>query len=228
MGLVGQVAGVVAGLCAYRERVLVGIDGPDAAGKTTLADSLARRLRNTLPAGTGVLRASIDGFHRPREQRLARGELSAEGCYHDTFDHPALLEHCLLPFARGAAAIGTARHDHRADADRPESTAVPARAVLVFDGVFLLREQLRACWTLTVHLRVSPAETLRRALVRDRALFGSEAAVRRRYEARYLPAQQLYRDDADPEAAADVLIDNERPDVPVLLRLPAPPAHSHR
>ncbi|GIG00044.1 hypothetical protein Cci01nite_51370 [Catellatospora citrea] len=224
----GQVAGVVAGLCAYRERVLVGIDGPDAAGKTTLADSLARRLRDTLPTGTGVLRASIDGFHRPREQRLAQGELSAEGCYHDTFDHPALLQHCLLPFARGASAIGTARRDHRADADRPESTAVPARAVLVFDGVFLLRQQLRACWTLTVHLRVSPAETLRRALVRDLALFGSEEAVRRRYEGRYLPAQQLYRDDADPEGAADVLVDNERPDVPVLLRLSVPPAHSHR
>lgn len=30
-----------------------------------------------------------------------------------------------------------------------------------------------------------------------------------------------------PEAAADVLVDNERPDAPVLLRLPAPP-HSQR
>ena len=112
-------------------------------------------------------------------------------------------------------------------------TAVPIDiqtidAVLVFDGVFLLREQLRTHWTLAVHLRVSPAETLRRALVRDLALFGSEAAVRRRYEGRYLPAQQLYRAQADPESAADVLVDNERPDAPVLLRLSAPPAHSHR
>src|ERR671937_1286035 len=56
--------------------VRVAIDGVDAAGKTTLADELAPVLRRR---GREVVRASIDGFHRPRAERYRRGELSPEG-----------------------------------------------------------------------------------------------------------------------------------------------------
>ena len=60
----------------------VGIDGPDAAGKTTLADDLARR--------TGLPRLSADDFLAPPEVRYARGELDAAGYYAGAFDLPAL------------------------------------------------------------------------------------------------------------------------------------------
>jgi uridine kinase len=60
----------VDGLLAQRDRIVVGIDGPDAAGKSTFADSLSDRL------GTSTVRASIDGFHHPRAVRRRRGELS--------------------------------------------------------------------------------------------------------------------------------------------------------
>ncbi len=69
-----------------------------------------------------------------------------------------------------------------------------------------------------MHLRVSEEESLRRARVRDVALFGSAAEVERRYRARYLPGQALYRREADPEAAADVLVDNEDVVAPKILR----------
>jgi uridine kinase len=42
-------------------------------------------------------------------------------------------------------------------------------------------------WTLSVYLRVSPEETLRRAKVRDLDLFGSHDEIERRYRRRYLP-----------------------------------------
>lgn len=41
----------------------VGIDGVDGAGKTCLADELAGVLQ---AQGAPVIRASVDGFHRPR------------------------------------------------------------------------------------------------------------------------------------------------------------------
>src|ERR671936_3199905 len=69
--------------------VRVAIDGVDAAGKTTLADELAAVLRGR---GREVIRASIDGFLRPRAERYRRGELSPEGYYHDSFDYAALRE----------------------------------------------------------------------------------------------------------------------------------------
>jgi uridine kinase len=184
----------------HTPRALVAVDGPDAAGKTTLADRLAAR--------TGALRASIDAFHRPRAERYARGALSPEGYYRDSFDLAAFEAVCARPFLDGAPAVRTALFDFRGDTavDAP-AVDVPPRAVLIVDGVFLLRPELAPLWTLSVYLRVSPEESLRRALVRDAALMGSTQEVRRRYAARYLPGQALYRAEADPEARADVVLD---------------------
>lgn len=90
--------------------------------------------------------------------------------------------------------------------------------------MFLLRTALRPLWTLSVYLRVSPAQTVRRARLRDRDLFGSAQELTRRYRLRYLPAQQLYRTDAQPEATADVVVDNERFDAPTVVRWTVPGA----
>ena len=63
----------------------VGIDGRDAAGKTSLADALAAVLCGP------VTRVSIDSFHRPAEERV--------DYYRDAFDLPAF---CLaVQAARG-------------------------------------------------------------------------------------------------------------------------------
>ncbi len=216
MDLAEHLASAVAQLARDRDRVLVGIDGPVTAGKTTLADRLAAVL--DVPA----VRASVDDFLRPRELRYRRGELSAEGCYRDAHDYVALVDGCVSPFRGGAAAVRTAAHDLRADVRRvPEALAVPARAVLIVDGVFLLREELRRWWTLSVHLRVSDAECLRRALRRDAALYDSADELRLRYARRYLAAQALYRREADPEAAAGVLVDNTDAAAPRIERWPA-------
>lgn len=217
MDLVDRLAAAVTDLSRIQDRVLVGIDGPDAAGKTTLANRLAEVLQ--VPA----LRASIDGFHQPRELRYQRGDLSAEGYYHDSFDYPALLRECLKPFLVGAGQVQIAQYDYRADAGRSVHVAeIPPRAVLIFDGVFLLREQLRDQWTLSIYLTVSPQETLRRAIVRDVDLFGSHEEVERRYLGRYLPGQALYRSEVDPEAVAHVVVNNDRVDTPKISRWTVP------
>lgn len=188
-GLATRLAGLLSEPAAHPVRVAV--DGPDAAGKTTLADHLADTLRR---AGRPAPRLSIDDFHRPRDERYARGPLSPEGYLHDCFDFAALRREVLAP--------------------------APAGAVLVVDGVFLLSDALRDCWDLTVYLDVSPAETLRRALVRDVGLFGSEAVVRERYEHRYLPGQALYRTTVGPAELADVVVDNDDPAAPAIRRWP--------
>ncbi|CAJ62317.1 MULTISPECIES: uridine kinase [Frankia] len=202
------------------DRVLrVAIDGPDAAGKTTLADELADAVTRR---GRPVVRAGVDGFHQPTHVRRRRGSMSAEGYFLDAFDYPALRRLLLDPLGpTGDRRYRDACFDHRGDTplDRPVQRAADD-AVLVVDGVFLLRAQLRDCWDLGLFLQISPAESLRRALRRDVTLFGSDAAVRTRYAARYLPAQELYHAQAAPRDHADVLIDNERPDHPVVLRWP--------
>jgi uridine kinase len=216
MDVTACVAAEVTRLSRARDRVLVGIDGPDAAGKSTLADQLAGSL--PVPA----LRVSVDRFHLPQEVRHRRGQLSAEGYYQDSFDYPALLTRCLMPFRSGAPQVQTASYDYRADGRRRTDAEVPSRAILVVDGVFLLRPQLRDLWTLSVYLRVSPEETLQRAADRDLALFGSHDEIQRRYQERYLPGQALYRNEAHPEETAHIVIGNEHPRKPVIERWAIP------
>jgi uridine kinase len=86
---------------------LVGVDGPDAAGKTTPADHLADALE------VPTLRVSIDGFHQPRELRYQRGELSAEGYYHDSFDYPGPARRVPDTFPRRGCPSTGFRDDYR-------------------------------------------------------------------------------------------------------------------
>lgn len=177
------------------------IDGVDASGKTTLADALARDCPR-------VLRASIDGFHRPRALRFPPGKSSAEACYHDTFDVDAFKAVLLDPFVRGEP-VRTAVFDVLADVPVDAAPVTPEEdALLVVDGVFLLRPELADCWDLTVHLIISDDEVLRRARRRDD---GDPHEIERRYRERYLPAQDLYRTECSPAECADVVLDNTHP-----------------
>ncbi|HEY4025179.1 MAG TPA: uridine kinase [Candidatus Dormibacteraeota bacterium] len=199
----------------------VAIDGPDAAGKTSLADELAGAVR---ALGRPVVRVSVDGFHRPAEERYRRGSLSADGYFLDAFDYDAVRDLVLHPLGpHGDGRYRAALFDRRMPAAGPAPVRqAPPDAVLLLDGVFLLREELRDCWELGIVVDVSPEESLRRALTRDVALFGSEAAVRERYLRRYLPGQELYRAAARPLDIADVVIDNGNPARPAVLRWPGP------
>lgn len=201
---------------AHAGRAMVAFDGPDAAGKTWLADRVAAA------ASVRTCRASTDGFHAPRAVRQRRGRLSAEGYYRDSFDYVALEQRLLTPFHEGAAAVETAIFDYRTDEPVSRPALIEPRIVLLIDGVFLLRPQLRDWWTLAVYLHVSEQESIDRAHRRDLALFGSEAAVAERYERRYLPGQALYRAEAAPHDAAHIVIDNEDPASPLIVKWEPP------
>jgi uridine kinase len=193
----------------------VAVDGPDAAGKTTLADELAEALE---PVGREVIRASIDGFHRPRDERYRRGADSPRGYYEDSFDFDALRRVLLDPLGPGGdRGYCSAVFDFRTDSPVEEPVRIASEdAVLVFDGVFLLRPELRNAWDLAIFVSVDPEESLRRALGRDIELFGSAEDAERRYRRRYLPGQQLYLEEAGPLDRASLVVANDDPAAPRL------------
>ncbi|HEX6676686.1 MAG TPA: uridine kinase [Actinomycetes bacterium] len=196
--------------------VRVAVDGPDAAGKTTLADELATVLE---ARGRTVVRASVDGFHRPRAERYRRGERSPEGYWLDSFDHQAIRASLLDPLGPGGSRrYRTRTFDFRRDRPRAAPVRVaPEDAILVFDGVFLLGPELDPAWDFRIFVDVPFSETLRRAVARDRDLFGSADAVRERYRQRYVPGQRLYFAAARPREHADVVVDNRDPAAPKLV-----------
>lgn len=195
--------------------VRVGIDGVDAAGKTTLADELAPWVER---AGRPVIRASIDSFHHPASVRHRRGRESPEGYYHDSFDLEALRRRLLGPLGPGGSLrFQRAAFDHRRDVPvaAPLEAAVPD-AVLLFDGVFLHRPELLPLWDFSVFLDVDFAITVRRGVERDPG--ASAEAVRRIYASRYVPGQRLYLAAEAPRERASIVIDNSDPLAPFVVR----------
>jgi uridine kinase len=160
--------------------VQVAVDGIDAAGKTTLANELVPWLE---ARGRRVIRATIDDFHRPRHERYRRGATSAEGYYLDAFDYPSVRAALLVPLGPdGSGHYQRAIFDFRTDRSlaTPEEDA-PPNAVLVMDGVFLLRPELEAYWDYRIWVEVPFAVVLARASARDAALLGSVDEVVARF-----------------------------------------------
>ena len=115
-------------------------------------------------------------------------------------------------------------HDLRTDlpADAPP-VLVGADAVLLFDGVFLLRSELNKYWDLRILVDADAATAISRACVRD-AGATMPAELLRKYEVRYEPAWQIYMSTEGPEAKADVIVDNQDIIRPKILK---PPYASH-
>ncbi len=189
------------------------VDGPDDAGKSTLADALTDLLSDR---GIDVIRSGIDSWPQPESVRCRRGSESPEGCYEDSFDLDRLREDLLEPLAsRGDVRCRLAAVDGGQDA---RWTVVRDGTTLIFDGVFLLRPELKACWDFSIYLHVDPAVALERAVARHAEAMGGHEAARLRYLTRHLPGQDLYVADAGPERAADIVLDMTDPARPSILR----------
>ena len=198
--------------------VRVAIDGVDASGKTTLADDLAGTLRDH--TDRQVLRATLDHFHNPRAVRYRQCPDSPDGYYTDSFNLPDLRQNLLDPLGPGGSRIiRIGRFDGRIEQplDSPPQP-VSADAILIFDGVFLLRPELVGCWDFFIFLQVTFETVLARAIQRDQALMGSAQAIIDRYTQRYIPAQRRYLESARPAEYADVVIDNNDPQHPIPIR----------
>lgn len=195
--------------------VRVAVDGRTASGKTTFADELAAAIER---AGRPVIRAQIDGFHRPRVERYRRGRMSAEGYYRDARDLDAVVSLLLAPLAAGGdRMIRTESFD--LDADQPidaDPWKADTDAVLIVDGAFLQRPELAAQWDVTIYMRTSPAVCLQRGIDRDSSHLGGPEQTRRMYSERYQPAYEIYEQEAWPEASADLIIDNDDPAQPTV------------
>jgi uridine kinase len=188
-------------------RVIVAIDGIDGAGKTTFADGFAEVFAE---AGSAVYRASIDGFHRPRAERYARGRQSPEGYYRDSYDYATFRRVLIDPFLDGAQTSGTTGFQLSAfdvvrdAAVESQWVTAPRDAVLIVDGIFLHRPELRGLWHWSVWLDVPETVACARMALRD----GSDPDPAAPANARYRQGHELYLHDARPELAASAIVDN--------------------
>jgi uridine kinase len=185
-------------------RLRVAVDGPTAAGKTSLGHELAEAIS---AAGRAVLRATLDDFKRPWNERHLYDRVSGEGYYRNAFDYAAVRRLLLEPFGAGEPGrVALCAIDPLTQIDHSDVVDVPPDGVLIVDGVFAFRPEIDAFWDFRIWVDVDEEESLRRGAERDHDWAGSEAEAIHRE--RYLPAVRLYIDLVGPQGLADVLIDN--------------------
>lgn len=188
-------------------RVVIAVDGIDGAGQAEFADALADVFAED---GSAVFRASMQDFQRPRAERERRGRQSPEGYYRDAFDDATLRRVLIDPFREGGQTGGATGFQLTAfDAvrDQPAEsawTSAPRDAVLVVDGIFLHRPELKGLWNWSVWLDVPIDVAFARLALQD----GSDPTPSAPANARIRQGQELYLREASPRAAAAVIVDN--------------------
>ena len=178
----------------------VGIDGVDGAGKTVLADELAAIL---VRSGRPIIRAGVDGFNHPRSVRYRRGRDSPEGFFRESYDYAALAAALIDPLSPGGDGVYR-REIFDVDADRAVSAPserAAAGSVLLFDGIFLHRPELRAYWDFSIFLRVEWTRN-------HRARAEGGANPDDPHQRRYAEGQALYFRECRPWEHASLVIDN--------------------
>lgn len=196
----------------------VGIDGRSAAGKTTFADELAATLE---ARGVSVLRASIDDFHpKGYKFRSRQDDWSPEMCLSEGFDYAAFRRLVLDPLGPGGSRRCRLRmFNAGTDETYPEEwTEAPVEGLAVCDAAFAFVPELADAWDFTIWLEISVKTMFARAEERDVAWTGSRQAVRKRYEAIWMPTHLLYERRYSPRERADWVIDNEEFDRPRVKR----------
>ncbi len=184
--------------------IRVGIDGVDGAGKTTFGDELAGVLA---ASGRTTIRASVDSFHNPKATRYRLGRRSPRGYFLDSFNYAQLKAVLLDPLSPGGTGrYRTAMFDHRSDSpvSMPEEQAVPG-SILLFDGIFLHRPELRAYWDFSIFLEVGFDVSIPRGAQRDGSSPDPQAPENRRY----VEGQRLYLRECEPKHYATITINNE-------------------
>lgn len=92
---------------------------------------------------------------------------------------------------------------------------MPADAVVVVDGAYLLRPELRDHWDFRIFVEIDFDLVLARGTARVSAWLDSGQAAES-YRSYYIPAERIYDAEVDPRAYANAIVDNRNLADPVL------------
>ncbi len=196
-----KIADRVVGAALRPGRVLVAIDGIGASGKSTFAARLARQVDER-----PVVVVHVDDFFNPSVVRHARGRLSPEGFWHDSYNYGALIASTLRPLAVGGDGLySAASFDPVADRVALSSPVrAPDDALVLVEGTFVHRDELVQFWDYSIYLDVPFAEAAIRLHQRNGTVAGTAPGLTSRYDG----AQRLYFDAAAPWRRASIVVDN--------------------
>ncbi len=171
-------------------RLIVGIDGLGGAGKSTLACGISEAL-----AGQVAI-ASCDDFYRPLTGAQYSG-LTPQEAYENYFDWRRLGDEVLTPLRRGNRAR-CQRYDWGTDR-LAEWIEVEPREIVIVEGVFSTRPELRSLIDVTIFIETPRNERIRRMLSRRQPSTS--------WMDRWISAEDWYLEHLAPHRNADLVVE---------------------
>lgn len=183
----------LAGSLREGERRIVGIAGPPASGKSTLAEAIVAAVNAAHPGRAALL--PQDGFHFDDTLLAARGHLSRKGAPH-TFDVGGLAS-ALARLRAGEDAVAVPRFDRAIEIARAGAIVIGRDCRLVVcEGNYLLLDEepwraLHGAFDTTAALSVAEPELARRLTARWQDHGLSPAEITEKLEANDMPNGRL-------------------------------------
>jgi uridine kinase len=169
------------------KRVVIAIDGPSGAGKTTLSWQMADRLLGSV--------VQVDDFYRSSSER-ARADRTETGW---EFDLSRLRQQVLVPLEAGRPGRYQ-RYDWPTDRLAEWHEVEPGTAII--EGVYSLRSDLRSYYGFCIWVSCSPTTRLARMLDREDAWPIEQLEHWMQEEDQYMESQR-------PDRAASIVVDGE-------------------
>ncbi len=195
--------------------LVIGLSGPDAAGKTRFTQGLTAHLA---ARGHSMTVIHVDDFHNPRELRY-QGHDEVESYLSHAFNLELLAGTLLTPIReQGRLDHSLTLLDLSTDQfTRQRHYTVTPDSIVIVEGTLLFRPPTDELLELRIVLDASEPEILRRAVARHSDQ--PATAVTERYRQKYLEVQRRYTLHHRPRERADVVIDNSDFDAPQIIRI---------
>ena len=184
---------------------IIGVDGLGGAGKTTLVNSLKIQLQNE-NYYSYVLH--IDDFIHPKRIRYDSSKEEWYCYYNLQWRYDYLVKEILSPIKNGEIIDKQIEiYNRESDEYFIQRVNLVHGSVLILEGVFLQRKELKDYLDFIIYLDVPQEVRLNRVLARDSYIGGLED-IKYKYEKRYFPAEEKYILEYSPIENADFVLKN--------------------
>ncbi|WP_064099872.1 MULTISPECIES: kinase [unclassified Sutcliffiella] len=180
---------------------IIGIDGLGGSGKTTLACKLKREL---IAASYETVILHIDDYIVEREKRYQTGNAEWYEYYYLQWDVELIQGELFRKLNRNNSPITLPFYDHSINAIRNKNVNIPSNAIIIIEGVFLLRKEWRSFFDFSVFLECSHELRSKRVLGRD-VYLGAYQTRMEKYQKRYWLAEDYYLNKENPIENADYI-----------------------